>query len=84
MENTISNRVIFASFTNANEIHKMYLKSDNITIMIGIETEDIINELVNTFHKRYQEGLETKMRGSSFTFERIDLLKYHLHKNKFK
>ena len=80
MENTISNRVIFVSFTNANETHKIYLKSDNITIMIGIETEDNINEFVNTFYKRYQEGLETKMRGSSLTFERIDLLEYHLHK----
>ena len=40
--------------------------------MIGIETEDITNELFNTFSKRYQEGLETKMRGSSFTFARID------------
>ena len=27
-----------------------------------------------------KEGLETKMRGSSVTFERIDLLEYHLHK----
>ena len=58
----------------------MHTKSDSITIMRGVETEDIINELFNTFHKRYQEGLETKMRGSSFTFERIDLLEYHLHK----
>ena len=48
--------------------------------MIGIETEDAINELFNTFCKRYQEGLETKMTGSSFTFECIDLLEYHLHK----
>ena len=47
--------------------------------MIGIETEDITNELFNTFSKRCQEGLETKMRGTSFTFERIDLLEYHLH-----
>ena len=45
--------------------------------MSGIETEDI-NELLNTFHKRYQEGLETKMRGSSFTFQCIDLLEYNL------
>ena len=30
--------------------------------------------------KRYQEGLETKMKGSSYIFERIDLLEYHLHK----
>ena len=47
--------------------------------MIGIETEDAINELFNTFRKRYQEGLETKMKRSSFTFECIDLLEYHLH-----
>ena len=73
-------RIIFVSFTDANETREMHTKSDNITIMIGIETEDVINELFNTFCKRYQEGLETKMRGSSFTFERIDLLEYHLHK----
>ena len=30
--------------------------------------------------KRYQEGLETKMKGSSYIFERTDLLEYHLHK----
>ena len=33
----------------------MHTKSDNITIMIDIETEDAINELFNTFRKRYQE-----------------------------
>ena len=74
----LSMRIIFVSFTDANETREMHTKSDNITIMSGIETEDVINELF--FHKRYQEGLETKMRGSSFTFERIDLLEYHLHK----
>ena len=76
----LSMQIIFGSFTDANETREMHTKSDNITIMIGIETEDAINELFNTFRKRYQEGLETKMRGSSFTFERIDLLEYHLHK----
>ena len=76
----ISMRIFFVSFTEANETREMHTKSDNITIMSGIETEDVINELFNTFRKRYQEGLETKMRGSSFTFERIDLLEYHLHK----
>ena len=73
-------RIIFVSFTDANETREMHTKSDNITIMSGIETEDVINELFNTFCKRYQEGLESKMKGSSFTFERVDLLEYHLHK----
>ena len=30
--------------------------------------------------RRYQEGLDTKMKGSSYTFESVDLLEYHLHK----
>ena len=76
----LSMRVIFVSFTDVNKTHEMYSKSNNITIMRGVETEDNTNELFDTFRKRYQEGLDTKMRGSSFTFERIDLLEYHLHK----
>ena len=73
-------QIIFVSFTDANETREMHTKSNNITIMRGVENENIINELFNTFRKRYQEGLETKMRGSSFTFESIELLEYHLHK----
>ena len=73
-------RIIFVSFTDENETRKMHTKSDNITIIRGVENEDIINELFNTFRKRYQEGLETKMIENSFTFEHIDLLEYHLHK----
>ena len=75
----LSMRMIFASLIDAIETLELHAKSDNITIMIGIETEDAINGLFNTFRKRSRR-LETKMRGSSFTFERIDLLEYHLHK----
>ena len=60
----LSMRIIFVSFTDVNETREMHTKSDNITIISGIDTEDIINELFNTFCKRYQEGLETKMKGS--------------------
>ena len=73
-------RTIFASFTDANETRVMHTKSDNIEIMSGVETRNAINELLSFFVKRYQEGLETKMKKSSFIFERIDLLEYHLHK----
>ena len=73
-------RIIFVSFKDANETREIHTKSDNITIMSGIETGDAINELFNTFCKRYQEGLETKMKGSRFIFKRIDSLEYHLHK----
>ena len=30
--------------------------------------------------KRFHEGLETKMKGSEFVFDSVDLLHYSLHK----
>ena len=73
-------RIIFVSFTDANETREMHTKSDNIAVIRGVETEDIINELFNTFRKKYQEQLDIKMKGSSYTFQHVDLLEYHLHK----
>ena len=60
----------------------MHTKSDNVECMSRIETNDIINELFESIFKRYQENLETKMKGNSFLFERIDLLHYMFHKKK--
>ena len=72
--------IIFVSFVDKNETQAMHTKSDNIKIMNGTDTSDAINELIDSFMKRYQEGLRTKMKGSIYIFERIDLLEYHLHK----
>ena len=55
-------------------------KSDNVTIMHGYATNDIIDELFITFNERYQGGLETKMVGSNYTFDHIDYLDYHFNK----
>ena len=76
----ITMRIIFISFIHKNETQVMHTKSDNVEIMNGTDTSDAINKLINSFMERYQEGLETKMKGSSYIFERIDLLEYHLYK----
>ena len=76
----ITMKIIFISFIDKNETQVMHGKSYNVEIMNGTDTSDAINKLINSFMKRYQEGLETKMKGSSYIFERIDLLEYHLHK----
>ena len=76
----ITIRILFLSFMDKNETQVMHTKSDNVKIMNSTDTSDAINELIDSFMKRYQEGLETKMKGSSYIFERIDLLEYYLHK----
>ena len=72
-------RINFVSFIDNNDHCIIHTKSENIEIMSGIETNDIINDLFKSFLKRYQENLETKMKGSSFIFESVDLL-YYSHK----
>ena len=76
----ITMRIIFISFIDRNKTQVMHTKSDNVEIMNGTDTSDVINKLINSFMKRYHEGLETKIKGSSYIFVRIDLLEYHLHK----
>ena len=47
---------------------------------MGIETDDTIKKLFKSFLERYQEGLETRMEGSNFNFESVNLLYYSLPK----
>ena len=76
----ITMRIIFISFTDKNETQVMHTKSDNVEVMNGTDTSDAINEFIDSFMKRYQEGLETNMKRSRYIFERTDLLEFHLHK----
>ena len=72
-------QIIFVFFIDANETREMQTKGDNIEIMNGIDTSDAINDLIDSFMNRYQGRIETKMKGSSYMFELVELLKYHLH-----
>ena len=48
------------SSLNTGEIRTMDSKNNNLEIMMGSETDDIIKELFNTFLQGYREGLEKK------------------------
>ena len=55
----------------------MHTKSNNVEIMMGSETDEIIDELLKSFLQKYQEGLEESMRGSEFIFDSVDSLYYN-------
>ena len=59
--------------------HTMHAKCGNIEIMIGSETEKIIEGLFKSLLERYQGGLEEPMRGSEFIFDSFDALYYDLN-----
>ena len=76
----LSMQITFISYTDANQVELMHSKSDNVKTMRDADANDTINELISTFLQRYQEGLETKMKGSNFTFNHINSLEHHFNK----
>ena len=70
----------FKDFEDLNKTQSLYTNSDNIVIMIGYDTYEIIDKLFKPLLKRYQEGLEEKMKVSDYIFEGADLLHFRLHK----
>ena len=57
---------------DSEEIRTIHSKSDNVEVMMGSKTDEIIEELFYSFLKRYQKHLEESMRGSEFVFDSVN------------
>ena len=75
----ISMRVNFISSRDTGETRSFYVWSDDVKIMWGSDTDDIITELFESFKKIYKEELKIIKR-SEFNFESVQLIDYKLHK----
>ena len=58
----------------------MYTRSDNIEIMFGDDNDDIIEQLFESLLQKYEENLQSKMRGSEFEFDRVNFTYYDFNK----
>ena len=70
----------FISSKDSGETRTMVTKSDNIAVMMGSETDEVIEEFFKSFLQRYQERLEELMRRCNFIFDSVDALYYDLNK----
>ena len=48
-------------------------------IMIGSQTNEVIEKLFKSLLQRYQEGLEESMKASEFAFDGVNALYYDLN-----
>ena len=69
-----------SSKSDSDETRIMHTKSDNLEIMIGSDTNEVIEDLFKSLLQRYQENLEEKMKGSEFNFDGVYALYYDLNK----
>ena len=79
----INMRVNFISSRDTGETRTIYTWSNNVSIMQGIDTNYIINEIFGSLLHDYQEKLKT-IKGSDFVFESVDRLDYKLHRVRLK
>ena len=63
-----------------DETRIMHTQIYNVEIMMGSETDEIIEDLFKYLLQRYQEGLEESMTRSEFIFDGVDALYYDLNK----
>ena len=54
----------FISSKDSDEARTIHTKSNNVEIMMDSETDEIIEELFESFLQKYQEALEESVRGS--------------------
>ena len=62
----------------------MYSTSDNMKFTSYNDVNEVVNELFKSFLLRYQDNLETSMRGSDFVFDSVKLMHYKCHKVNYK
>ena len=70
----------FISSKDSDKTRTMNTKSNNVKIMMGSETDEIIEDLFQSFLQKFQEELEESIRGSEFVYDSVDELYYNLNK----
>ena len=76
----LTTKMKFLPSKDDSESQLIHSKSDNIKIMIGVETDEIIGKLFNSLLHRHQIGLEQCIKGSDFLFDFADGLHNKCHK----
>ena len=64
---------------DSDETRTMSTKSNNIEVMMGSETDEVIEDLLKFLLQRYQEKLKESIRGIDFIFDIVDTMYYDLH-----
>ena len=70
----------FISSNDSDKTRIIHSKCQNIKIILGSETDQIIEEFFESPLQWYQKWLEKSMKEIGFIFDSIDILYYNLNK----
>ena len=58
----------------------MHSNSDNMKLTTYNDSNEVVNELLESLCSKYQDNLETSMKGSDFIFDSVQLMYCNCHK----
>ena len=64
----------------SDEPRIMYTRSDNVEIMFGDDSDDIIEQRFESLLQKHEEKLQNKKRGSEFEFDGVNFSYYDFNK----
>ena len=74
----------FISSKDTKKERVMYSTSDNMKFTTYKDVNKVVNDIFESLCSKYQNNLETSMRGSNFIFDSVQLTYYKCHKINFK
>ena len=79
-KNQLTIAINFISSKNTEKHGVMYSMSNNIKSTSYNDVNEVVNDLFKSLLSKYQDNLETSMRGNEFIFDSVHLLYYKSHK----
>ena len=74
----------FIPSKDTEEERAMHSNSDNTKFLSYNDANKVLNELFESRRSKYQDDLETSMRGRGFSFDSVQVMYYKCHKLNFK
>ena len=84
MENSVNNCNKLYFFKRYWQRACNALNKDNIKFTSYNDANELVNKLFKSLHSKYQENLETSMKGNDFNFDSVQLLYFQYHIVNFK
>ena len=79
---TIEINFVFSKDTEKENV--MHSRTHSIKFTFYNDANELVDELFDSLHLRYQGNLETSTKGSDFIFDSVQLIFYKCHKISFK
>ena len=73
-------KIIFTPIEDFHDKRALFVKTKNVEIILGSDTNEIVKELFESIIQKYQELMKCSTKNSSLILEGVELVNYDINK----